>query len=230
MELIDKQYLKTPFYGSRKMVVSLRKEGVLVNRKRVQRLMRLMNIEAIYPKPKLSKRGKGHKIYPYLLKDVIIDKPNIVWSTDITYIPLKYGFMYLVAIIDWYSRYILAWRLSNTLEVGFCVECQRESMEKGSPLIFNTDQGSQFTSKEFTQGLLDKNIKISMDGRGRVFDNIFIERFWRSLKYEEIYLKGHETVSDLTKGLVDYFILYNNDRPHESLDYGTPYDVHYNEK
>ena len=228
MEMIDKQYLKTPFYGSRKMVVYLTSEGYLINRKRVQRLMRLMNIQAIYPKADLSKSRQEHKIYPYLLKGVKIDRPNLVWSTDITYIPVSQGFLYLVAIIDWYSRYVLSWRLSNTLDVSFCIDALEEALEKGSPEVFNSDQGSQFTSKEFTERLLSEEIKISMDGRGRVFDNIFIERLWRSVKYEDIYLRGYETGKDVKEGLSAYFPFYNNERFHQALGYRTPEEVHYN--
>jgi putative transposase len=209
------------------MVVELRKSGYIVNRKRVQRLMRKMGISAIYPKRSLSQRNKAHKIYPYLLKDVKIDTPNFVWSTDITYIQLREGFLYLVAIIDWYSRYVLSWRLSNTLDVSFCLEALEEALSKGTPAIFNSDQGSQFTSKDFTQILLDKGIKISMDGRGRVFDNIFIERLWRSVKYENVYLKGYETCEETIDGLGSYFPFYNNQRPHQALGYKVPHEVHY---
>jgi putative transposase len=228
MEMIDKQYLKTPFYGSRKMVVYLTSEGYFINRKRVQRLMRLMNIEAIYPKANLSKNRQEHKPYPYLLKGVKIDRPNFVWSTDITYIPVRHGFLYLVAIIDWYSRYVLSWRLSNTLDVTFCIDALEEALEKGSPEIFNSDHGSQFTSNEFTEMLLSEEIKISMDGRGRVFDNIFIERLWRTVKYEDVYLKGYETGKEVKEGLSAYFPFYNNERFHQALGYRTPEEVHYN--
>jgi len=228
MEMIDKQYLRTPFYGSRKMVVYLKREGYFINRKRVQRLMRLMNIQAVYPKHNLSKNRQEHKIYPYLLKGVNIDRPNLVWSTDITYIPVSQGFLYLVAIIDWYSRYVLSWRLSNTLDVSFCIDALEEALEKGSPEVFNSDQGSQFTSNGFTEMLLSKEIKISMDGRGRVFDNIFIERLWRTVKYEDIYLKGYETGKDVKEGLSAYFPFYNNERFHQALEYRTPEKVHYN--
>ena len=228
MEMIDKQYLKTPFYGSRKMVIYLTSEGYFVNRKRVQRLMKLMNIQAAYPKPNLSKNRQEHKIYPYLLKGVKIDRPNFVWSTDITYIPVRQGFLYLAAIIDWYSRYVFSWRLSNTLDVTFCIDALEEALEKGCPEIFNSDQGSQFTSNEFTERLLSKEIKISMDGRGRVFDNIFIERLWRTVKYEDIYLKGYETGKDVKEGLSAYFPFYNNERFHQALGYRTPKEVHYN--
>lgn len=228
MELIDRQYLKTPFYGSRKMVAYLSEEGYFVNRKRVQRLMRLMDIQAIYPRRSLSVKRLDHKIYPYLLKDIRIDSPCFVWSTDITYIALTQGFLYLVAIIDWYSRYVLSWRLSNTLDAGFCIEALEEALGKGCPSIFNTDQGSQFTSKEFTVKLLERNIRVSMDGRGRVFDNIFIERLWRTVKYEEVYLKGYETGIEAKEGLRNYFPFYNNERYHQSLEYKTPQEVHYN--
>lgn len=227
MSFIDRQHIQTPFYGSRKMIVELRKSGYIVNRKRVQRLMKTMGISAIYPKRSLSQSNKAHKIYPYLLKDVKIDTPNFVWSTDITYIQLREGFLYLVAIIDWYSRYVLSWRLSNTLDVSFCLEALEEAQEKGTPVIFNSDQGSQFTSKEFTQILLDKGIKISMDDRGRVFDNIFIERLWRSVKYENVYLKGYETCEETIDGLCSYFPFYNNQRPHQSLGYKVPHEIHY---
>ncbi len=227
MEFIDRQHIKTPFYGSRKLVVELCKSGYVVNRKRVQRLMRLMGIRAIYPKSSLSRRNKEHKIYPYLLKDVEIVSPNFVWSIDITYIQLRGGFLYLTAIIDWYSRYVLSWRLSNTLDVSFCIEALEEALIKGKPVIFNSDQGSQFTSNDFTRILLNKGIKISMDGRGRVFDNIFIERLWRSVKYEEVYLKGYETGKDAIDGFKNYFPFYNNERPHQALGYKVPYEIHY---
>ena len=228
MAFIDRQHMQTPFYGSRKLVVELGKNGYIVNRKRVQRLMREMGISAIYPKRSLSQRNKAHKIYPYLLKDVKIDTPNFVWSTDITYIQLREGFLYLVAIMDWYNRYVLSWRLSNTLDVSFCLEALEEALGKGTPTIFNSDQGSQFTSKDFTRILLDKGIKISMDGRGRVFDNIFIERLWRSVKYENVYLKGYETCAETIDGLGSYFPFYNNQRPHQALGYKVPYEIHYN--
>lgn len=228
MEFIDRQHSRTPFFGSRKMVVALEKCGYIVNRKRVRRLMGLMGIRTIYPKRSLSQKSKAHKIYPYLLKDIKIVNPNFVWSIDITYIKLRGGFLYLVAIIDWYSRYVLSWRLSNTLDVAFCLEALEEALEKGTPVIFNSDQGCQFTSKDFTQILLDKGIKISMDGRGRVFDNIFIERLWRSVKYEEVYLKGYETCKDAIDGLRGYFPFYNNQRPHQALGYKVPYEIHYN--
>ncbi len=228
MEYIDHQHIKIPFFGSRKMVVELRKSGYIVNRKRVQRLMKLMGISAIYPKRSLSQKSKSHKIYPYLLKGIKIDNPNFVWSIDITYIQLRGGFLYLTAILDWYSRYVLSWRLSNTLDVSFCLDALEEALEKGTPVIFNSDQGSQFTSKDFTQVLVDKGIKISMDGRGRVFDNIFVERLWRSVKYEDVYLKGYETCKEVIDGLGHYFPFYNNQRPHQALGYKVPYEIHYN--
>ncbi len=228
MAFIDRQHMQTPFYGSRKLVVELGKNGYIVNRKRVQKLMRKMGISAIYPKRSLSQRSKAHKIYPYLLKDVKIDTPNFVWSTDITYIQLREGFLYLVAIMDWYSRYVLSWRLSNTLDVSFCLEALEEALGKGTPAIFNSDQGSQFTSKDFTKILLDNGVKISMDGKGRVFDNIFIERLWRSVKYENVYLRGYETCEETIDGLGSYFKFYNHQRPHQALEYKVPYEIHYN--
>jgi len=228
MKLIDEQYTKTPFYGSRKIVVYLNHLGHGVNRKRVQRLMRKMEIAGICPGPNTSKRNQGHKVYPYLLKGLKIDKTNQVWSTDITYIRLLNGFVYLVAIIDWYSRYVLAWRLSNSMETSFCVETLEEALKGyGRPDIFNTDQGCQFTSVEFTGALLNREILISMDSKGRALDNIFVERLWRSVKYEDIYLKGYETMSQVQAGLKRYFLFYNNERYHESLSYKTPQQVHY---
>ena len=226
MQMIDEQYMRTPFYGWPRMTVYVRQQGYLVNHKRVQRLMQKMGIQAIYPKPSLSKGHPGHKIYPYLLRDVDITRPNQVWSTDITYIPLRNGFMYLVAVIDWYSRYVLAWQLSNTLESTFCIEVLQQALQQGRPEIFNTDQGSQFTSIAFTALLQEAEIQISMDGRGRALDNIFIERLWRSVKYEEIYLYRYETVPALIVGLERYFPFYNQERPHQSLDYQTPATVY----
>lgn len=223
MDKIDAQYLKTPFYGSRKMAVCLRDSGYQVNRKRIQRLMQLMGLEAIYPKANLSKRRHDHKTYPYLLKGLAIERPNQVWSTDITYIRLSSGFMYLTAVIDWYSRYVLSWRLSNTLESRFCVEALEEALECfHAPEIFNTDQGSQFTSETFLDPLLKRNIKISMDSKGRALDNVFIERLWRSLKYEEVYLKDYETVREASLSIGKYFNFFNYERPHQSLEYKTP--------
>ena len=227
MELIDKQYTRKPFYGSRRMRDHLRLQGYRLNRKRVRRLMRKMGLQAIYPKPRLSKKDKAHKIYPYLLRDVNITHVNQVWSADITYIPMPHGFMYLVAIIDWHSRYVLSWRLSNTLDVDFCLEALEDAFKYGRPEIFNTDQGSQFTSLAFTGRLNDENIKISMDGRGRALDNIFVERLWRSVKYEDIYLKSYQTVSELSLGLGEYFKFYNDERPHQGLNDSAPAMIHF---
>jgi putative transposase len=228
MRLMDEQYLKTPFYGSRRMAVWLGEQGYIVNRKRVQRLMRQMSMEALYPRRSTTKRGIGHKIYPYLLRDVAITRPNQVWSTDITYVPMRRGFMYLVAILDWYSRYVLAWRLSNSLETSFCIEALEEALERGRPEIFNSDQGVQFTSKVFTSRLEEHGVAISMDGRGRALDNAFIERLWRTVKYEEIYLKDYGTVDELYEGLMRYFAFYHDERPHQSLSYQTPSAVYWN--
>lgn len=223
MNIIDGLYLKYPFYGSRKMYYHLRQRGHMISRKRVQRLMRQMGIMAIYQKPSLSKPNVGHKIYPYLLRQLNIDHSNQVWCSDITYIPTKYGFMYLVAVADWYSRKILSWRLSNTLDTQFCLEALQEALDiYGSPEIFNTDQGSQFTSQDFTEALKAANIKISMDGKGRWIDNVFIERIWRSLKYECIYLCEFETVRQAKQGIENYFDFYNTIRPHETFGGQTP--------
>jgi putative transposase len=227
MKRIDQLYMKWPFYGSRRMTTVLKREGYPVNRKRIQRLMRLMGIQAIYPKPRLSMSHQDHKIYPYLLRDISIDRPGQVWCADITYLPLHYGFVYLVAILDWYSRYVLAWRLSNTLDTIFCLEALDEALKTRQPEIFNSDQGCQFTSTAFTDRLKEAGIKISMDGRGRVFDNIFIERLWRSLKYEDVYLKDYQTVMELNAGLDDYFRFYNHERPHQSLENKTPAMVYH---
>ena len=226
MRLIDEEYTKHPFYGSRRMTAWLCSKGYQVNRKRVQRLFGLMGLEAIYPKPNLSKSG-GHQKYPYLLTGLIIDRPNMVWSTDITYIRTKNGYVYCVAIIDWGSRYVLAWRLSNTLDSAFCIETLLKALELGTPKIFNTDQGVQFTSLAFLQILRERQIQISMDSKGRALDNIFIERLWRSVKYEEVYLKDYQGMQDAEKGLCEYFEFYNNERLHQSLDYHTPCSVHY---
>jgi len=225
MVLMDRQYLKTPFYGSRRMKAWLRGQGHQVNRKRVRRLMRLMGLEAIYRHPNTSKPTPGHRVYPYLLKEVKIDRVNQVWSADITYIPMARGFLYLVAIMDWHSRYVLAWRLSNTMEVDFCVEALEEALSKGKPEIFNTDQGSQFTSQAFTGMLLEQGIQISMDGKGRYLDNIFVERLWRSVKYEEVYLKAYQNGTEARKGIGAYLDFYNRERPHQALGYRTPGQV-----
>ena len=227
MRVIDEIYTDCPFYGSRRMVIELERRFFRVNRKRVQRLMRLMEIEAIYPKPKLSQRNSEHKVYPYLLRNILIDRPNQVWSTDITYIPMQDGFMYLTAVIDWYSRYILSWRISNTLDNDFCIEALNDALSQGLPDIFNTDQGVQFTSKKFTKRLTDVDVKISMDGKGRALDNIFVERFWRTVKYENIYLKDYRNGKELYHGLEEYFSFYNTQRPHQSLGYRVPEYIHY---
>ena len=227
MKIIDEIYTEFPFYGSRRMVVCLERMSLFVNRKRVQKLMRTMGLEAIYPKPKTSVRNKEHKVYPYLLRGFLIDSPNQVWSTDITYIPIQGGFMYLTAIIDWFSRYVISWRISNTMDCDFCVEALEDALETGKPEIFNTDQGVQYTSKNFTGCLESAGIKISMDGKGRALDNVFVERLWRSVKYENIYPKDYQTGEELYHGLDQYFTFYNSTRPHQSLDYKVPADVHW---
>jgi putative transposase len=222
MRLIDRQYTDRPYFGSRRMTAWLREGGYPVNRKRVQRLMEVMGLEAIYPRPKLSVPGSGHRIYPYLLRGAKIERPDQVWSTDITYVGLPGGFMYLAAVIDWYSRYVIAWRLSNTLDGSFCLEMLEEALSLGQPEVFNTDQGAQFTAEAFTGRLLAAGVAVSMDGKGRCLDNIFVERFWRSVKYEDIYLRCYETVPALQDGLGRYFPFYNEERLHQSLDYRTP--------
>lgn len=227
MNRIDEIFTESPFYGSRKIKEALRREGWGIGRERVQSLMRKMGLSAIYPKPKLSKKDTAHSKYPYLLNNVSIVRTNQVWSTDITYIRLQQGFVYLVAIMDWFSRYVLSWRLSNALDTSFCIEALEEALEKGCPDIFNTDQGSQFTSDDFTGILRGKGIDISMDGRGRFFDNIFTERLWRSVKYEEVYIKGYRIPADAQAGLGEYFPFYNDRRYHQALAYKTPNEVHY---
>jgi len=222
MRLLDEQYTRTPFYGSRRMREWLATQGHEVNRKRVSRLMALMGIEAVYPKPKLSQPGEGHRIYPYLLRGTKVERVNQVWSTDITYIRMAQGFVYLVAVMDWYSRFVLSWSLSLTMEVDFCIEALKRALRRGRPEIFNSDQGSQFTSEKFTGELEAKDIAISMDGRGRCLDNIFVERLWRSLKYEEVYLKDYASVTEARAGIERYFRFYNQDRLHQSLQYRTP--------
>ncbi len=223
MRRIDEMHLRRPFYGSRRLRDWLQDEGYGVGRKRVRRLMRLMGIRALYPRPHTSKPGKGHKIYPYLLRDLTIERPNQVWATDITYIPMARGFVYLVAIMDWYSRKVLAWRLSNSMESDFCVEALEEALTHyGSPKIFNTDQGAQFTSEAFTGVLIDAGVDISMDGKGRWVDNVFVERLWRSVKYEDVYLKAYETVAEARDGIGTYFEFYNHERRHQSLNRLTP--------
>ena len=229
MNLIDEQFTKTPFYGVPRITESLRIKGHTVNPKRVRRLMRKMGLEAIYPKKKLSKPHPAHKKYPYLLRDVVIDHPDQVWGVDITYIRLQHGFIYLVAIIDWYSRYVLAWDISITMDAGFCTRTLEKALMISKPEIFNSDQGSQFTSADFTGILEREGIKISMDGRGRVFDNIFVERLWRTVKYEEVYLHNYLTVSDARRNINKYFLFYNTERIHESLGYKTPYEIYFKE-
>ena len=225
--LIDEEYTKRPFYGSRKMAVFLSRCGHAVNRKRVQRLMRLMGLAGMAPGKKTSLPMPGHKIYPYLLRGVPVLRPNQVWSTDITYIRLKHGFAYLVAIIDWYSRRVLGWRISNTMDASFCVECLQETLlTHGKPEIFNSDQGSQFTSEAFTGVLKENGVTISMDGRGRAYDNIFVERLWRSVKHEDVHLNGYATMGELMLGLATYFAFYNQERPHQSLGNRTPQAVY----
>jgi putative transposase len=226
MRLLDEQYTRTPFYGSRRMTAWLRGQGYTVNRKRLARLMRLIGIEAIYPKPKLSQPGEGHKIYPYLLRDVEVNRVNQVWSTDITYIRMAHGFVYLVAVMDWYSRFVLSWALSVSMEVPFCIEAVEKALRWGRPEIFNSDQGSQFTSEKFTGVLEGRGVAVSMDGRGRCLDNIFIERLWRSLKYEEVYLRDYRLVPEARAGIGRYFQFYNYERPHQSLEYQTPADLY----
>jgi putative transposase len=230
MNLIDEQFTRTPFYGVDKMTAWLRRNDHKVNPKRVRRLMRLMGLEAIYPKPKLSLGNQSHKKYPYLLRQLVIDHPDQVWCADITYIRMLYGFIYLVAVMDWYSRFVLAWEISTTLDITFCLSALEQALELSKPDIFNTDQGSQFTSLEFTGRLEKDHIRISMDGRGRFIDNIFVERLWRSVKYEEVYLHDYETVSDASDGLARYFLFYNMERLHESLGYKTPYEIYVKER
>jgi putative transposase len=227
MRVMDAEYLRSPVNGYRKMTARLQQLGYAVNRKRVQRLMGKMGLQAIYPHPRTSMAAQQHKKYPYLLRDVTLTQPNQVCSADITYVPMPHGFMYLVAVMDWYSRFVLTWQLSNTLDGLFCLEALRLALHQGPPDSFNTDQSVQFTAQAFTDELEAYQIKISMDGRGRAFDNIFIERLWRTVKYEHIYLYDYETVPALAAGLGDYFHLYNYERPHQSLNYQTPADVHF---
>jgi len=227
MRRIDEMHLKRPFYGSRRIRDWLQDEGHDINRKRVQRLMRQMGIRALYPQPRTSKPGKDHKIYPYLLRDLVIDRPNQVWATDISYIPMAKGFVYLVAVIDWYSRKVLSWRLSNSMDTDFCVDALEEALGRyGCPDIFNTDQGAQFTSEAFTDVLKEAGIDISMDGKGRWIDNVFVERLWRSVKYEEVYLKAYETVAEARAGIDTYFQFYNGERRHQSMNRQTPDQVY----
>lgn len=225
MKLIDRQYLDTPFYGTRKFVVWLRNQGRRVNRKRVRRLMRIMGLKAIYRRPRTSRPAPGHKLYPYLLRSMKVTRPNQVWAADITYIAMARGFLYLIAIIDWYSRYVLSWKLSNTLGSDFCVAALEEALRQGKPDIFNTDQGSQFTDQAFI-GLLEQHgVRISMDGKGSYSDNLFVERLWRTVKYEEVYLKAYEDGIEARGELSRYFRFYNTERPHQAMGYRTPVEV-----
>lgn len=228
MRLLDEQYTRTPQYGVERMTAQLKRKGIVIGHNRVRRLMRLMGLEAIYPKPRLSRPGgRENRKYPYLLRGLTIERPNHVWATDITYIRLWQGFVYLVAIMDWYSRYVLSWSLSVTLDAWFCVEALRQALAIARPEIFNTDQGPQFTGDEFIGVLKEAGISISMDGRGRVFDNIFVERLWRSVKYEEVYPKDYQTVDDARQNLTGYFHFYNYERLHQSLGYRTPAEVYF---
>jgi len=226
MELIDREYMEKPFYGSRQITAVLKRLGYQVNRKRIIRLMRTMGIEAIFPRKNLSKPSEKREKYPYLLKGIEIHAPDHVWATDITYIPISGGFLHLVAIIDWFTRYVLSWRLSNTMDINFCLEALLEAMSNRVPKIFNSDQGSQFTSKEFQQVLKDHSVQISMDSRGRAFDNIIIERLWRTVKYEEVYIKRYETGLEAFNGLKKYIDFYNEQRPHSSLGGRTPAEIY----
>jgi putative transposase len=228
MRLLDEQYTRTPYYGVERMAAWLRRLGIRIGHNRVRRLLRQMGLQAVYPKPRLSRpAGPEHRLWPYLLRGLTIDRPNQVWAADITYIRLWRGFVYLVAVMDWYSRYVLSWVLSATLDGGFCIEALRRALAVARPQIFNTDQGSQFTSEGFTDILQQTGVAISMDGRGRAFDNIFVERLWRSVKYEEVYLKDYGVVDEARQGLRDYFTLYNSERPHQSLGYRTPAEVYF---
>jgi putative transposase len=223
MRRMDELYLASPFYGSRRMAAVLRREGWPVNRKRAKRLMRVMGLEAIYQKPNTSRKHPDHKVYPYLLRDLVIDRPNQVWCADITYIPMSKGFVYLVAVMDWFSRRVLAWRVSITMEADFCVEALREAIDRhGQPGIFNTDQGVQFTCAGFLDELETRGIRVSMDGKGRFLDNIFIERLWRSLKYEDVFIKAYGSVPEARRSIGGWLTFYNESRPHQALGYLTP--------
>ena len=227
---MGRQYLETPFYGSRRMKAWLDRQGIPVSRKRVQRLMRVMGLRAIYRRPRTSRPAPEHRVYPYLLEKTTVTWPNQAWAADITYLPMARGFLYLVAIMDWHSRYVVAWRLSNTLEADFCVDALKEALGQGQPEVFNTDQGSQFTSLEFTQVLQYRGVKISMDGKGRYADDIFVERLWRTVKYEEVYLKAYVNAVEARRELGAYFRFYNNLRPHQALGYRTPAEVFHGER
>jgi putative transposase len=227
MRLLDEKYTDTPYYGMRRMPAWLQSQGYPVNRKRIARLMRRMGLETVYPKPRTTQAHPGHRIYPYLLRDVAITQVNQVWSTDITYVRLHSGFIYLVAVMDWFRRYVLSWAVSITMEVGFCLEALEQALEMAHPDIFNTDQGPQFTSVDFTGRLESAGIRISMDGRGRALDNVFVERLWRTLKQEEVYLKEYRTPREATQELGRFFVRYNEHRQHQSLDYRTPAAVYF---
>lgn len=226
MRLMDEEHLRHPAKGSRQLLDFLRRNGHVVNRKRIQRLMRKMGIEGLSPKRRTTLRNEGHRVYPYLLRDLDIVRPDQVWCCDITYIPMELGFFYLVAVMDWFSRYVLSWRLSNSMDVDFCVEALEDALTKGKPEIFNTDQGSQFTSREFTGTLKSSDIAISMDGKGRAIDNVMIERLWRTVKYEEVYLKQYSSGADCHNGLGEYLKYYCHDRSHQGLDHKTPWEVY----
>lgn len=227
MKAIDKEFLEHPYYGRRKMTIAVLRQGFHVGQKKIRTTMQLMGLEAVYPKPNLSIANKEHKKFPYLLRGLVVKHPNQAWAADITYVPLAAGFGYLFAIIDWFSRYVIDWELSNLLDSEFCIKALERSLSKKQPDIFNTDQGVQFTSNKFTQPLENKSIKISMDGKGRALDNVFVERLWRSVKYEDIYLKSYECLKDVKTGLKDYFLFYNEKRPHQSLGYKTPAEVYF---
>jgi len=227
MRLIDEEYMKVPFYGRLRMTEHLKRLGYGVNHKRVQRLMQKMGLQALYPKPRTSRPDREHWIYPYLLRGLKVNRPNQVWSADITYVPMRQGFMYLTAVMDWYSRYVIAFEVSNSMDVHFCLRCLDQALMFGTPEIFNTDQGAQFTSNSFTSVLERAGVRVSMDGRGRAFDNLFIERLWRSVKQEDIYLKEYGTGKELLRGLHGYFDFYNYERVHQGLGYATPADVHF---
>lgn len=226
MRLMDEEHLRRPYRGSRQMVDFLRDEGIVANRKKVQRLMRKMGIEGISPKRRTTLRAAGHQVYPYLLRNLEINRPDQVWCCDITYIPLRLGFLYLVAVMDWFSRFVVSWRLSNSMDVDFCIEALEDAFAQGKPEIFNTDQGAQFTSREFTHALQSQDIAISMDGKGRAIDNVMIERLWRTVKYEEVYLKEYATGADCHEGLGAYLEYYDRKRRHQSLDRRTPWEVY----
>jgi len=229
MHKIDKFHTKLPFYGSPRITAALRREGEVINHKKVERLMKQMGIFAVTPKKILSRRAKDHLVYPYLLRNLKVNRKDQVWSSDITYVPLYEDYVYLVAVIDWYSRYVLGWAVSNTLDVYFCLDALEQALISGKPEIFNTDQGSQFTSTNHTGMLIKNNIQISMDSRGRYFDNIFIERLWRSVKYEDIYLRDYQSVREVISGIDNYFYFYNYERPHQSLKYSTPAEIYLGE-